>query len=494
MNWIQSLSKAISFIEDNLAHKINLDEISRQAFSSNSHFQLVFHLVTGLTVGEYIRNRRLSLAAQDMLKPGAKVLDTALRYQYDTAESFSKAFARFHGAAPSKLKKGQARIFNPFTIHISIQGGFEMSWKMADEFHLLDWNEVKEQTELSAEEKYKRITAWALEARKRNYKVFDNLCDWLLDDTEWTADKLAENEQILMQGVFARFKEQNARLRAYLKELEPFGVVNPPVFAALDEFDKALDGEGPDDISHPVKCMFDDFSCMLESDIRKRIGGEKTGSSGSKIVENYGFCGHLKNLDMQVQWTLYMPDEAKQQQQGFQIDYFEYITLPAVRFIGKETHGIDAKSEEWLRELFNTLDTMTEYKSGFDHDMMFCHHYGKGVNQEPWHGFWGRFMKADTPVPEGFVHWDLVPDDADTPYLTFRSQFAFAKFSGDLQAMHKSEGYDGDAMYDVTRNIILGQGVAIPYPDIYWTAEVFLNGACAGWSTAYMFSVVRDEE
>jgi hypothetical protein len=218
-------------------------------------------------------------------------------------------------------------------------------------------------------------------------------------------------------------------------------------------------------------------------------------------VANYGFCGHLKNLDASVQWTLFMPDWSKQQQQGFQVDHFEYKTLPTVRFIGREcmpnpTDDITIRKNDMkIRKcVFAVLDEMSEYKSGFDFDMLFMHHYGKGVIQEPWHGFWGRFMKADTPVPEGFVYWDLVPDDTDTPYLTFRSQFAFAKFSGDLEAMHKSEGYDSDAMYDVTRNIILGQGVTIPYPEIYWTAEVFLNGACDDWSTAYLFSVVRDDE
>ncbi|MCL2407380.1 MAG: AraC family transcriptional regulator [Defluviitaleaceae bacterium] len=495
MNWINALSKAIEYIEDNLTDKINLDEISRQAFSSDSHFQLIFHLVTGLTVGEYIRNRRLSLAAHDLREPHAKIIDVAMRYQYDTPEGFSKAFTRFHGVAPSKIKGGRARVFNPFTINISIQGGFEMSWKIADEFLLLDWVEIKEQGELSPEEKYKQIAAWAGAARGRNPKVFDALCDWLKNDDEWKTDKLPENEQILIQGVFAQFKDQNARLRAYLKELEPSGVVNPPVFKALDEFDNALNGVIPEYlsiISDSIRHMFTDFSCMLDSCVRKDISGDKTGAHGSDTVEHYGFCGHLKNLDAHVQWTLFMPDWVKKQQQNFQVNSFEYKTLPAMRFIGKETG--DHESMEWRRDLFDTLDKMREYKSEFNHDVMFCHHYGKGVNIEPWHGFWGRFMKAGTPVPDGFIFFDLVPDDTDTPYLTFRSQFAYATFSGDLEAMHKREGYDGDAMYDITRNIILGQGVTIPYPEIYWTAEVFIGGACDDWSTAYMFSVTYDND
>ena len=97
MDWIQSLSKVIDYIEKHLTDDINIDEISSQAYSSSSHFQLIFHLVMGITIGEYIRNRRLSMAAQDLLKPDSKIIDVSMRYQYDTPESFSKAFTRFHG-------------------------------------------------------------------------------------------------------------------------------------------------------------------------------------------------------------------------------------------------------------------------------------------------------------------------------------------------------------------------------------------------------------
>lgn len=123
----------------------------------------------------------------------------------------------------------------------------------------------------------------------------------------------------------------------------------------------------------------------------------------------------------------------------------------------------------------------------FDYDVLFMHHYGLCVDVGLWHGFWGRFMKANTPVPEGFLYFDFVPHNDGKSGLPFFSQFAYVTFSGDMDAMHKREGYDSDAMYDVTRNIMLGQGVPIPYPDKYWTAEVFLDG-CDKYSTAYMFS------
>ena len=88
MNWIQCLSNALEYIEEHLTDDIEIEEISKQSYSSSSHFQLIFHLVMGITVGEYIRNRRLTKAAQDLLLPENKINEIALRYKYDTQESF----------------------------------------------------------------------------------------------------------------------------------------------------------------------------------------------------------------------------------------------------------------------------------------------------------------------------------------------------------------------------------------------------------------------
>ncbi|HPK14793.1 MAG: Multiple antibiotic resistance protein MarA [Firmicutes bacterium ADurb.Bin248] len=485
MNWIQCLSNAVHYIEEHLTDDIGIDEISSRAYASSSHFQLIFHVVMGMTVGEYIRNRRLSLAAQDLLQPNSRIADVAARYRYDTQESFSKAFTRFHGVPPSKARRGKVKLFHPLSIHVTVQGGFDMSRKLIDEFYWSDIEGQKGENRTDAE-KYKRIAGWAAKARRQNPDVFDALTEWVMDDSQWSDEKLAENEQILMQGVFARFKEQNARLRAYLSELEPSGVVNAAVFKALDRFDDELSGAAYDErLREVVARVFADFSAMRERGVRERIAGNKTGPAGVNGVDFFGYINYLKECDAGVQWALFMPDMVERQQKGFKVDSFEYKKMPAMRFVGRE--GDDLADMEVRKELFRVLEAMGEYQSGFDYDVLFMHHYGKCVDVGPWHGFWGRFMKADTPVPEGFVHFDFVPDDTDTPYLTFRPQFAFAKFSGDMDAMHKREGYDVDAMYDVTRNIILGQGVTIPYPERYWTAEVFPDG-CGQYSTAYMFS------
>jgi AraC-like DNA-binding protein len=89
-------------------------------------FSTCFSYRDGHTIGEYIRNRRLS-AAQELFKPGRKIIDVAMRYQYDSGESFSKAFTRFHGVPPSKAKRGNVKKFHPLSVTITIEGGFDMA-------------------------------------------------------------------------------------------------------------------------------------------------------------------------------------------------------------------------------------------------------------------------------------------------------------------------------------------------------------------------------
>lgn len=165
------------------------------------------------------------------------------------------------------------------------------------------------------------------------------------------------------------------------------------------------------------------------------------------------------------------------------VDHWEYRTLPAVRFIGLEVSYEEFggyNGDHWAKirgQAASALDRMPEYASGFDYDLTLAHHFGKRVEAERCHEFIGRFMKAGTPAPEGFVYWDFVPDGSGTSDLTFCSQFAFAVFSGREDDLHVSRDFDVCAMYDITRNIIMEQKVSIPYPEMYWTAEVQFDRA-----------------
>lgn len=361
-----------------------------------------------------------------------------------------------------------------------------MPHELIDKFCWCDFEELNAD-KLTDAEKYKRLVSWAAKARGRNPRVFDELTEWVQDDSQWSEENLAENGRIFLLGVVTRFKEQNAKLRSYLLKLEPAGVVNKAVFTALDRFDEELSGSVHDKrLQEAVARVFADFSAMRERSVRELIAGNKTGPTGTDSVNQFGYINYLKDFDAGVQWALFMPDLVERQQKGFKVNSFEYKKMPAMRFIGRE--GADLDNIEVRRNLFRVLDSLNDFKSDWPYDALFMHHYGLCADVGPWHGVWGRFMRADTPVPEGFIYFDFIPEDDGCEGPPYISQFAYATFAGDIEAMHRSEGFDCDAMYDVTRNIILGQGVLIPYPQKYWTAEVFPDG-CDKPGTVYMFSV-----
>ena len=183
-----------------------------------------------------------------------------------------------------------------------------------------------------------------------------------------------------------------------------------------------------------------------------------------------------------------MPDLVKRQQNGFRMERFEYRKLHAMRFIGMEKDFSQDPSA--LEELQRTLDAMGEYRSGFDYDSILVHHCGRGVDVERCHVMWGRFMAENAPVPDGCSYVDFLPEGGEEPGPPYISEFAFAQFAGELDSMRSQDGFDCNAMYDVTRNLILAQNVMIPYPPKYWTAEVYLDGYQKG-CTAYLFSVKK---
>src|SRR5690349_15033416 len=104
MGCVESLQRAMDYMEERLLEMIPMEEIAKQANVSVFHFQRTFAILTDITVGEYIRRRRLSLAAQELSNTNSKVIDIALKYGYDTPEAFSKAFRRQHGITPSQAR------------------------------------------------------------------------------------------------------------------------------------------------------------------------------------------------------------------------------------------------------------------------------------------------------------------------------------------------------------------------------------------------------
>ena len=105
MNIYVELNKIIEYIEDHLEEKIEYKELAKKIGVNEYTFQRIFSLISNISVSEYIRNRRLSNAGQDIYLNNEKVVDIAIKYQYNNATAFSRAFEKFHGIKPSKVKK-----------------------------------------------------------------------------------------------------------------------------------------------------------------------------------------------------------------------------------------------------------------------------------------------------------------------------------------------------------------------------------------------------
>ncbi len=132
IGWIEGIQNAIEYIEDNLTEELNIQEIAEKACVSVFHFQRIFNILCGFTIGEYIRSRRLSIAAQELSKVDAKVIDVAIKYGYDSPDSFTRAFTKFHGISPSaaKLKGVNLKSFAQVKIKLILEGGTMLEYKI----------------------------------------------------------------------------------------------------------------------------------------------------------------------------------------------------------------------------------------------------------------------------------------------------------------------------------------------------------------------------
>lgn len=135
MNLADGIADALAYIEENLDGELTVGEIAARAYISEFHFQRVFSAICGLTVGKYVRNRRLTLAARELAGGGVKVTDVAMKYGYGSMEGFSRAFARFHGVSPSDVLAGAgAKSFPPLKPKIKSEANgmeFRIAYKEA---------------------------------------------------------------------------------------------------------------------------------------------------------------------------------------------------------------------------------------------------------------------------------------------------------------------------------------------------------------------------
>jgi AraC family transcriptional regulator len=128
MEWLSKMNDALNYIEENLESKIDYHEVARIACSSLTRFQRMFTFMTDMTISDYVRQRKMSLAAEDLKSTDIKVVDLAAKYGYESPEAFTRAFQAFHGMPPTLVRKlGIAKNYQPISFQIKINGGSMMT-------------------------------------------------------------------------------------------------------------------------------------------------------------------------------------------------------------------------------------------------------------------------------------------------------------------------------------------------------------------------------
>ncbi len=134
MEWVERMNRMIGYIEENLDGEIDTDELSRLFLTPYAVIQRMFVPMTGIPLSEYVRRRRLSVAAQNLRETDMRVLDVAVKYGYESADAFSAAFRRLHGVSPQEARKPDVRLtFCPrMVFSMTITGGTEMNYKVVE--------------------------------------------------------------------------------------------------------------------------------------------------------------------------------------------------------------------------------------------------------------------------------------------------------------------------------------------------------------------------
>ncbi len=176
MEWLERLNQSISYIEDNLSETISYERASEIACCSVFHYQRMFSYIAGIPLSEYIRRRRMTEAAFDLLVNGMKVIDTALKYGYESPTSFNRAFQSVHGVSPTVARKEGAplKAYPRISFKISIRGDAEMNYRIEtkEAFRIVG---VKKRYALKAEDNLKTIPLFWRETQQAG--MIPKLCE-----------------------------------------------------------------------------------------------------------------------------------------------------------------------------------------------------------------------------------------------------------------------------------------------------------------------------
>lgn len=218
-DWIQGMRAAIDYMEDHLTERMEMKDIAAEAGFSPFHFMRMFTMLTGLTVGEYIRNRRLTLAGQTLSFSEEKVVDVALRYGYETHEAFSKAFRRFHGVSPSQAREQGTRLksVGKLSIQITLKGDTTMNYQIIE----------KESFRVVG----KKVTVHNRD--EESFKIIPSFCQTCAEDGTLAQLEALGVDEMGVMGICANFRE-NGEVFDYYEAVTDTGKTIPEEMETLD--------------------------------------------------------------------------------------------------------------------------------------------------------------------------------------------------------------------------------------------------------------------
>ena len=132
MEWAEAISEAVKYIESHITEDITMYEVADHVNISPFYFHKGFSMLCGYSIAEYMRNRRMALAGEELITSDITVIELAMKYGYDSPDSFTKAFTRFHGFTPLTVRKNKTMIktFAPLKLTISLKGGYIMDYRI----------------------------------------------------------------------------------------------------------------------------------------------------------------------------------------------------------------------------------------------------------------------------------------------------------------------------------------------------------------------------
>ncbi len=131
MSQLANFNRTLEYLEKCLDDKVDEKKVLSISGYSYPLFSRVFSIISGITLSDYLRYRKLTKAALDIANSNEKIIDIAMKYGYDSHNSFTTAFKNFHGVTPSEVRKGyKYKIFSPVHFSLSVEGGNKMDVKI----------------------------------------------------------------------------------------------------------------------------------------------------------------------------------------------------------------------------------------------------------------------------------------------------------------------------------------------------------------------------